>query len=379
MGVRLWLVLVCLLSLGFPASVLGQMVCPYNFAPSSNGISADAYEMSIFAIGARVGDAEYKHGGTAYLIRTHGDYALTAAHVVEDVNEIVGKSDVRPGDDFEFEFVGKTDTGDSDMDVALLRLVSGTLPQDALRLEFRGTEPHRVESLVGLGHPEFGGDYELATTEPIYRRRGQGGMLVFETRTTGGASGSPVFDEAGRVVATVVENSVDRQVAIAHPSGSQAVVDLLVESELRLSVAGEKMEEDLRDQTLTRKMIVPHLQYRPYNVSNIDLLLLSKRIEENAEVYNRAMLACPLVQAMVQRGVPTPRTHEFAGLLEEVETGALRDGLFLLANGEPNGAKAKFELSFDAGVLAARYVVADYVDWPMSVSCYAGSDTELPG
>ena len=92
MGIRLEAVLVALLSSALPCNVLGQVVCPYNFAPSSGGASADRYEMSVFAIGARRGDAGYDHGGTAYLIRTRGDYALTAAHVVENVDQIVGKS-----------------------------------------------------------------------------------------------------------------------------------------------------------------------------------------------------------------------------------------------------------------------------------------------
>ena len=283
------------------ARVLGQVACPYNFNPvSGDGVPGDGYKISVFAIGTRKDHAAYQHRGTAYLIRTRGDHALTAAHVVQDVDQIVGKSEALSQQEFEFELVAKTDTGNAKRDIALLKLVSGEIPRDAPRLEYRVTEPGRGESLVGLGHPMFDDDYALVRTEPIFRRKVVGkGLLEFESRTRRGASGGPIFDETGRVVATVVESSADRQLAFGFPSGSQELVDLLVNGNLQLSDDGEKIDKELRNPELNQGVIASRLEYRPYNVSNMDLLLLSVRIAENAGAYNHAMLVCPVIQAMV--------------------------------------------------------------------------------
>jgi hypothetical protein len=349
---------------------LAQSGCPYNFDPTTVG--ADTYRDAVFSIGKRDGK-KYEHLGTAYLVAASAPYLLTAKHVLgsREIGETIdGASDSFTDEKYAFSIVQV----DEDNDVALLKMVEGEIPDGLRPFELRTIPPAPSENLHMWGHPVYADDYSRGYSNPKYRRTRRTGQFegTYELvgNTLEGASGSPLFDDQGRVVGTVIQGSNDSQLGVARPSS--ASVRLLI-PHIVLSSKGDRLKSVLLSGSVSLDAVATSLYLEPANASNMELLVVSRQLSDsvrNGTPDIKPLLSCPLWQAIVQRGMTVPDagsagqdalellTYNLAGKSEE-----------LLKAGKYDESVPYLRATFESGMIAVEQIASRYPDWHQPLSC----------
>lgn len=359
----------------FPGIGNSQISCNVNFEPSK--VDAEELSHAVFSIGFD-GSGHYRPSGTGYLIDAQGLHILTAKHVLEDrtVGSLVAaRSDTWPNEKYKLEIIALHAT----KDVALAKIVDGTVPQDTLAFDLRMKAPKSTESLHIWTYADLAGDTSRKGDNPTFSsiaRTGEhAGSYNLRNATLKKASGSPVFDDYGRVIATLTDNSAFEHFGFALPSSH---VSTLLTENIELSDAATILDKALKKSDTTVQDLVALLQVVPGNVTNLDFLLVLAEVIKNRSKYPdfSTYLECPIMYAMADRGLRLSADFTVQYLEIAAQYAFTNAHKFEIA-GDVERASTYYDFAFYASARGADQIAARSTDWHSRVGCVDGLQGSL--
>lgn len=264
--------------------------------------------------------------GTGYVIDSARGYVLTAFHVVD---EAYGKK-TPPPIEATNPALGKAvlhltikDHLSEPEDTALLLadsagladLKKNNIPSLDIALNLPSGNFFTLGYPLGKQNTDFQG-VEILDTNYTDSAHGNGNYLEVKQSVDEGSSGSPLIDENGAVIATLVSN-LNISLALYTP-----LVDI---QKLLRDIPIDKQAISLDEEVIgsrppgsATQHLIDELKWKPRNPSNVELYEWSSKIIEslkdtkNAD-YFRPYLACPIIQAYSERRLTeAPAIREIA-------------------------------------------------------------------
>ena len=254
--------------------------------------------------------------GTGYLIDSAHGYVLTASHVIHDAGTLELYATRKSTPNARHKLILRKDlcTGGvlpcSTMDLALLQLADEGALRDTRPVDIALNTVSGGTLVYIMGYPVITEDASVNLSQrdakltgwsdtPQRKRHYQVDVGAFQ-----GDSGSPVFDEYGRVIATVV----------ARPSAAIAIAEPLAKSvsmllELPITPRVKHLDERLRHlppEATFRDDLIRSLVVRTTSCTNIELLLWANIIGQNPGTYQSVItpyLDYPFIRALQDRDI----------------------------------------------------------------------------
>lgn len=256
--------------------------------------------------------------GTGYVISVKLGLVVTAAHVLEDSKSdtIVGfNSEVHPGHQYLLKVISNFEEWDLGADLALLQVV-GEQPDNStfadrfqdINLSCTG-EPSPNESLYRAG---FKGSSNVSGFSTVSLNRysdiiddEKNKYIVLNQRVSKGESGSPIFNEKGLVIGTLIRNYGREVESYAIPSGRLFNLMTTDSSKAIYGYRNTDLQALLRIDSIDVNKLRSLLSTKRLRISNLELFLLIKNLieEKDFETLEKFLITpkCVVHQAFTDR------------------------------------------------------------------------------